>query len=145
MNDATWYNLEGSAIDDKDKPVIDKGIPVFVVAYLKASDTQMCPVANFDVRFMDFHPMTRDQITAAVMPDFNDFPYTVRVVSEITESNGSSSMASVCGSSLALMDAGVPIKASAASRYMYVLGTSELSLTSEIMITNERKVTTFGL
>lgn len=50
----------------------------------------------------------------AVMPDFNDFPYTIRVVSEITESNGSSSMASVCGSSLALMDAGVPIKASVA-------------------------------
>ena len=65
MNDATWYNLEGSAIDDKDKPVIDKGIPVFVVAYLKTSDTQMCPVANFDVRFMDFHPMTHAQITAA--------------------------------------------------------------------------------
>ena len=65
LNDATWYNLEGSAIDAKDKPVIDKGIPVFVVAYLKASDTQMCPVANFDVRFMDFHPMTHDQITAA--------------------------------------------------------------------------------
>lgn len=65
LNDATWYNLEGSAIDDKDKPVIDKGIHVFVVAYLKASDTQMCPVANFDVRFMDFHPMTHDQITAA--------------------------------------------------------------------------------
>uniref|UniRef100_UPI003562FD56 polyribonucleotide nucleotidyltransferase n=1 Tax=Arsukibacterium sp. TaxID=1977258 RepID=UPI003562FD56 len=50
----------------------------------------------------------------AVMPDFEDFPYTVRIVSEITESNGSSSMASVCGSSLALMDAGVPIKASVA-------------------------------
>ncbi|PPE72838.1 polyribonucleotide nucleotidyltransferase [Solimonas fluminis] len=49
---------------------------------------------------------------AAVMPDLNkEFPYIVRVVSEITESNGSSSMASVCGSSLALMDAGVPIKA----------------------------------
>ncbi|PWQ99019.1 polyribonucleotide nucleotidyltransferase [Leucothrix arctica] len=47
----------------------------------------------------------------AVMPKQEDFPYTVRVVSEITESNGSSSMASVCGSSLALMDAGVPIKA----------------------------------
>ena len=40
-----------------------------------------------------------------------DFPYTVRVVSEITESNGSSSMASVCGSSLSMMDAGVPLKA----------------------------------
>lgn len=50
----------------------------------------------------------------AVMPSVEDFPYTVRVVSEITESNGSSSMASVCGTSLALMDAGVPIKASVA-------------------------------
>ena len=48
---------------------------------------------------------------AAVMPDINAFPYSVRVVSEITESNGSSSMASVCGSSLSLMDAGVPLKA----------------------------------
>jgi polyribonucleotide nucleotidyltransferase len=47
----------------------------------------------------------------AVMPDQESFPYTVRVVSEITESNGSSSMASVCGTSLSLMDAGVPIKA----------------------------------
>ncbi|GGA84972.1 polyribonucleotide nucleotidyltransferase [Neiella marina] len=51
---------------------------------------------------------------AAVMPDEDEFPYTVRIVSEITESNGSSSMASVCGSSLALMDAGVPVKASVA-------------------------------
>ena len=50
----------------------------------------------------------------AVMPSVEEFPYTVRVVSEITESNGSSSMASVCGSSLALMDAGVPLKASVA-------------------------------
>nr|WP_298726251.1 polyribonucleotide nucleotidyltransferase [uncultured Steroidobacter sp.] len=50
----------------------------------------------------------------AVMPDMTNFPYVIRVVSEILESNGSSSMASVCGSSLALMDAGVPIKASVA-------------------------------
>lgn len=48
---------------------------------------------------------------AAVLPSVEDFPYTMRVVSEITESNGSSSMASVCGASLALMDAGVPLKA----------------------------------
>jgi polyribonucleotide nucleotidyltransferase len=47
----------------------------------------------------------------AVLPTAEEFPYTIRVVSEITESNGSSSMASVCGTSLALMDAGVPIKA----------------------------------
>ncbi|MFC4725864.1 polyribonucleotide nucleotidyltransferase [Glycocaulis abyssi] len=46
----------------------------------------------------------------AVLPSAEDFPYTIRLVSEITESNGSSSMATVCGSSLALMDAGVPIK-----------------------------------
>ena len=46
----------------------------------------------------------------AVLPEYDDFPYTVRLVSEITESNGSSSMATVCGSSLSLMDAGVPLK-----------------------------------
>ena len=54
--------------------------------------------------------LARRGITA-VLPSIEDFPYVIRVVSEITESNGSSSMASVCGSSLALMDAGVPIKA----------------------------------
>jgi polyribonucleotide nucleotidyltransferase len=48
---------------------------------------------------------------AAVLPSNEDFPYVMRVVSEITESNGSSSMASVCGTSLSLMDAGVPVKA----------------------------------
>jgi len=47
----------------------------------------------------------------AVMPNMEEYPYTIRIVSEITESNGSSSMASVCGSSLSLMDAGVPLKA----------------------------------
>jgi polyribonucleotide nucleotidyltransferase len=51
---------------------------------------------------------------SAVMPDMATFPYVIRVVSEILESNGSSSMASVCGTSLALMDAGVPIKAAVA-------------------------------
>jgi polyribonucleotide nucleotidyltransferase len=50
----------------------------------------------------------------AAMPDMETYPYVIRVVSEITESNGSSSMASVCGTSLALMDAGVPIKAAVA-------------------------------
>jgi polyribonucleotide nucleotidyltransferase len=48
---------------------------------------------------------------SAVMPDMTTFPYIIRIVSEITESNGSSSMASVCGTSLSLMDAGVPLKA----------------------------------
>ena len=50
----------------------------------------------------------------AVLPAATDFPYTIRVVSEITESNGSSSMASVCGGSLSMMDAGVPLKAAVA-------------------------------
>lgn len=51
---------------------------------------------------------------AAVIPSPNEFPYVIRAVSEITESNGSSSMATVCGTSLALMDAGVPIKSAVA-------------------------------
>ena len=54
--------------------------------------------------------LARRGITAC-LPSIEDYPYTIRVVSEITESNGSSSMASVCGSSLSLMDAGVPLKA----------------------------------
>ena len=61
----------------------------------------------------------------AVMPSEEDFPYVVRVVSEITESNGSSSMASVCGTSLALMDAGVPIKASVAGIAMGLVKSDE--------------------
>ena len=61
----------------------------------------------------------------AVMPSEKEFPYVVRVVSEITESNGSSSMASVCGTSLALMDAGVPIKASVAGIAMGLVKNDE--------------------
>lgn len=57
------------------------------------------------------HGALAKRAIAAVLPNQDDFPYAIRVVSEITESNGSSSMASVCGSSLSLMDAGVPIKA----------------------------------
>ena len=61
----------------------------------------------------------------AVLPDPEEFPYTIRVVSEITESNGSSSMASVCGSSLALMDAGIPIKKSVAGVAMGLVKENE--------------------
>ena len=57
------------------------------------------------------HGALAERAVRAVMPDAKKFPYVVRIVSEITESNGSSSMASVCGASLSLMDAGVPIKA----------------------------------
>jgi len=62
---------------------------------------------------------------AAVLPAEEDFPYAIRIVSEITESNGSSSMASVCGSSLALMDAGVPIKAPVAGIAMGLIKEGE--------------------
>jgi len=61
----------------------------------------------------------------AVLPNPEEFPYTIRVVSEITESNGSSSMASVCGSSLALMDAGIPIKKSVAGVAMGLVKENE--------------------
>ncbi|MGD2171887.1 MAG: polyribonucleotide nucleotidyltransferase [Gammaproteobacteria bacterium] len=61
----------------------------------------------------------------AVMPHVDDFPYVIRVVSEITESNGSSSMASVCGASLSLMDAGVPIKAPVAGIAMGLIKESD--------------------
>jgi polyribonucleotide nucleotidyltransferase len=57
------------------------------------------------------HGRLAKRALVAVLPDRGDFPYSMRVVSEITESNGSSSMASVCGGCLALMDAGVPLKA----------------------------------
>ncbi len=56
------------------------------------------------------HGMLAERGLQAVLPDYDDFPYTLRVVSEILESNGSSSMATVCSGSMALMDAGVPIK-----------------------------------
>lgn len=61
----------------------------------------------------------------AMVPSIDDFPYTIRCVSEITESNGSSSMASVCGSSLAMMDAGVPLKAPVAGIAMGLIKEGE--------------------
>ncbi len=57
------------------------------------------------------HGALAERALSPILPDESDFPYTIRVVSEVLESNGSSSMATVCGGSLALMDAGVPIKA----------------------------------
>ena len=70
----------------------------------------------------------------AVLPNMEEFPYVLRVVSEITESNGSSSMASVCGSSLALMDAGVPIKTPVAGIAMGLIKEGEkFAVLSDIM------------
>jgi polyribonucleotide nucleotidyltransferase len=70
----------------------------------------------------------------AVIPRRPEFPYTIRVVSEITESNGSSSMASVCGASLALMDAGVPVKAAVAGIAMgLILEGNRFAVLSDIL------------
>ena len=60
------------------------------------------------------HGNLAERALQGVLPDFADFPYTIRIVSDVLESNGSSSMASVCGGSLALFDAGVPMKAAVA-------------------------------
>ncbi len=60
------------------------------------------------------HGALAERAIRPLLPAYDDFPYTIRIVSDILESNGSSSMASVCGASLALMDAGVPIKAACA-------------------------------
>ena len=71
---------------------------------------------------------------SAVLPTSEDWPYTTRVVSEITESNGSSSMASVCGASLALMDAGVPLKAPVAGVAMgLVLDGDDFAVLTDIL------------
>jgi polyribonucleotide nucleotidyltransferase len=71
---------------------------------------------------------------AAVLPNMDEFAYSIRVVSEITESNGSSSMASVCGSSLALMDAGVPISTPVAGIAMGLIKEGErFAILSDIM------------
>jgi polyribonucleotide nucleotidyltransferase len=70
----------------------------------------------------------------AVLPNMDEFPYVLRVVSEVTESNGSSSMASVCGSSLALMDAGVPLKAPVAGIAMGLIKEGDdFAVLSDIM------------
>jgi polyribonucleotide nucleotidyltransferase len=57
------------------------------------------------------HGKLGERAISAILPDHDDFPYTIRIVSDITESNGSSSMATICGGSLAMMDAGIPTKA----------------------------------
>ena len=64
----------------------------------------------------------------AILPSLDDFPYTIRIVSDILESNGSSSMATVCGSSLSLMDAGVPVKAPVAGIAMGLIKDGEKSV-----------------
>ncbi|MEA2624937.1 MAG: polyribonucleotide nucleotidyltransferase [Candidatus Binatota bacterium] len=80
------------------------------------------------------HGALAERAIGAVLPDEEKFPYTVRIVSEILESNGSSSMASVCGASLSLMDAGVPIVAPVAGVAMGLIGEGkEFAVLSDIL------------
>jgi polyribonucleotide nucleotidyltransferase len=80
------------------------------------------------------HGALAERAIAAVVPDEGDFPYTIRIVSEILESNGSSSMATVCGGTLSLMDAGVPIKAPVAGIAMGLIKEGEeIRILSDIL------------
>jgi len=80
------------------------------------------------------HGALAERALSRVLPDHESFPYTIRVVSEITESNGSSSMATVCGGSLSLMDCGVPIKAPVAGIAMGLISEGdEIAVLSDIM------------
>ncbi len=71
------------------------------------------------------HGALAERALTPLLPLYEDFPYTIRIVSEVLESNGSSSMASVCGGSLALMDAGVPLKAPCAGVAMGLIKEGE--------------------
>ncbi|MBW1982257.1 MAG: polyribonucleotide nucleotidyltransferase [Deltaproteobacteria bacterium] len=80
------------------------------------------------------HGALAERTLKAVMPSHEDFPYTVRVVAEVLESNGSSSMASVCASSLGLMDAGVPLKSHVAGIAMgLIMEKGEVAVLSDIL------------
>ncbi len=80
------------------------------------------------------HGVLAERSISPVLPSAEDFPYTIRVVSEILSSNGSSSMATVCGASLALMDAGVPIKAAVAGVAMGLMNEGdEVAILSDIL------------
>jgi len=80
------------------------------------------------------HGMLAERALQQVLPKHDDFPYTIRIVSDITESNGSSSMATVCGGSLSMMDAGIPIKAPVAGIAMGLIKEGdEFAILSDIL------------
>ena len=95
--------IDGLAGETKDPFMLHYNFPPFSVGE--------CGMVGSPKRREIGHGRLAKRAVAAVLPDMDKYPYVIRIVSEITESNGSSSMASVCGSSLALMDAGVPITA----------------------------------
>jgi polyribonucleotide nucleotidyltransferase len=94
--------VEGLTAEISKKFMLDYNFPPFSVGECK-------PIRGPGRREIG-HGMLAERSMKAVLPPLNKFPYTIRLVSEILESNGSSSMATVCGSTLALMDAGVPIR-----------------------------------
>ncbi|WP_136514114.1 polyribonucleotide nucleotidyltransferase [Geomonas edaphica] len=80
------------------------------------------------------HGMLAERALQQVLPKHDDFPYTIRIVSDITESNGSSSMATVCGGSMSMMDAGIPIKAPVAGIAMGLIKEGdEYAILSDIL------------
>ena len=84
------------------------------------------------------HGALAERALQPLLPDYEDFPYTMRVVSEILESNGSSSMATVCGGSLALMDAGVPMKAACAGVAMgLIMEGAKVAILTDILGTED--------
>ena len=92
--------------DKKEKFLLHYNFPPFSVNEVgRIGSTGRREVGHGKLAWRSINPILRK---------VNDFPYTLRVVSEITESNGSSSMATVCGASLSLMDAGVPLEKSVA-------------------------------
>jgi len=88
------------------------------------------------------HGMLAEKALFPIIPDFNDFPYTIRIVSEILCSNGSTSMASVCSSSLALMDAGVPIKGPVAGIAMGIMAKEDACLSGTHLKKEDYKLLT---
>src|SRR4029077_10895187 len=93
--------VDGLMDDDSTKVMLDYNFPPFSVGECR-------PIRGPGRREIG-HGALAERSLKSVIPDPEDFPYTIRLVSEILESNGSSSMATVCGGTLALMDAGVPI------------------------------------
>jgi polyribonucleotide nucleotidyltransferase len=102
-NERDAQMLDGINVESKDRFMLHYNFPPFSVG-----ETGM---VGSPKRREIGHGRLAKRALMAVLPGANEFPYVLRVVSEITESNGSSSMATVCGTSLALMDAGVPLKA----------------------------------
>jgi polyribonucleotide nucleotidyltransferase len=109
--------LDGINVESKDRFMLHYNFPPYSVG-----ETGM---VGSPKRREIGHGRLAKRALVAVLPAANEFPYILRVVSEITESNGSSSMATVCGTSLALMDAGVPLKAPVAGVAMGLIKEGE--------------------